>query len=242
MAVLDAANLKTFIDGIVRNVNHEFRTPLNLIVGHCELLTDLLSSNDREARESLAIILRSAKNIERLLRTVMTLASLQQKAVDLRASPINLATLLTRLGRDCAFKCAEKHLRFTLNIADHDLTVRYDEESLHHALSEMLDNAVKFTLRGTVALSAHKIGPQRVSISVSDSGIGIASHECERICEAFYQVDMATTRNFRGMGLGLTLAQRYLESSGATLSIVSEPGKGSVFTIIIDERNGFIRK
>ncbi len=216
-------------DEFLANTSHELRTPLHGIIGIAESLVDGAAGPLPDAaNRNLSLVVSSGKRLASLINDVLDFStlrndtlSLSRKATDLRplvdvvltlSAPLVLAKpveLVNRVPRD-------------LPMAD------ADEGRVQQILHNLVGNAVKFTRRGSVTVGA-SAADGWLTISVTDTGIGIAREDQERIFESFEQAEGGTTREFGGTGLGLTLAKQLVELHGGSLGVESAPGEGSTF-------------
>ncbi len=222
------------------NVSHELRTPLNSIL----LLSKLLGNNDQnrlsqEEREQLDIIHNAGKDLLSLIDTVLDLSKVEANMETVELSTIDLNKLLGELIALIKPIADEKGLEITLNI-DHAVTTAIvnDREKISQIIKNFLSNSIKFTEEGTIGVH---IGENReddstrrpLSISVSDSGIGIPKNKHSLIFDAFKQADGSTSRRFGGTGLGLTISRELSALIGGRIKLESSEGRGSTFSLVI---------
>lgn len=221
----------------LKNVNHEIRTPLNAIVGHAELLMEVIPPGNQyqEIRHSAQAIIRSSSRLERNLRAILDLSKLDAVAFTLAPATINLCELIERQLFEVQPEAERKAITVACEIEDPEITVTFDEYCLEHALANLLDNAIKFTERGRVTVRVYRGSDGGICVDVEDTGIGIDPSCFPGLFERFSQGNNGEARRYRGMGLGLALAKRYLAMNGAELSATSRKHEGSVFTIRLPE-------
>jgi two-component system sensor histidine kinase EvgS len=218
------------------NMSHEIRTPMNAIVGFSELLekTELTT----EQNEYLNAISSGATTLLRLLNDVLDIATIESGNLIIQNEMADIYKICEDIKAIYTQDITKKGLNFSV---EYDKNIPslllLDEMRLRQIFTNLISNAVKFTLEGEVYVSVNSyyVNKDRVNIKieVKDSGIGIAADELENIFLLFEQQDSENTREFGGVGLGLAIAQELTELMGGTLSVVSELGVGSVFTVEI---------
>ncbi len=213
--------------------SHEFRTPLNGILGMSEVLLRDPSLGEH-ARGRVALLQDAGKSMQALVDDVLDMASLDGGTVALEEAPFDLPRLIEQAAAPWQAEAAGR-IDFTLLLDDCPGAMLGDARRVRQILQHLLANAVKFTPSGSVTLQA--LGaPGAVEIRVSDTGIGIAAEEQDRIFRKFYQVDGGTRRAYGGIGVGLTLAQTFATRMGGTLTVESTPGSGSSFRLRLPHR------
>ena len=214
------------------SLSHEFRTPMNGIIGMTDLaLGTPLSS---EQRDYLELVKSSAESLFRLLNDILDFSKIDAGRLELEGIPFRLRDCLGRAVRALAYLAHEKGLELALDVdADVPEDVEGDPGRLRQILLNLLGNAIKFTERGEIVvrvrLDARDADGVSLLFSVEDTGIGIPADKQVGIFEAFTQGDSSTTRRFGGTGLGLAIATRLTELFGGRIWVQSEPGKGSRF-------------
>lgn len=215
----------------LKNMSHELRTPMNGILGFAQIMHEEALSE--EQKRITASILKSGNRLMATLNAIMSLALLESGEMKTRKKQISLQRLIQSIAAKYRPEAEEKGLSFTL-ISDHDmLTVYSDEELLMQALSNLADNAIKFTRTGGVTLEAKRIDGEKAAIYIRDTGIGIPDEHLETIFLDFRQVSEGYNRMFEGTGLGLSIAQRMLMLTGGEIRAESTPGGGSTFIVTI---------
>ncbi len=216
------------------NMSHELRTPLNGILGMAELA--LHASSPAEQRESIEVIRSSGDSLLAILNDLLDLSKIEAGKLELYLAPFSLRQLITETAQTFAFRMQEKELRFTTEFAENlpDSFVG-DVLRLRQILLNLVGNAIKFTAAGfiTVCARSEQQDADTVTLwlSVQDSGIGIAKDKQKRIFESFRQADNSIARTFGGTGLGLSICHKLTSLMHGTISVESEPGIGSTFTI-----------
>ena len=214
------------------SMSHELRTPMNAILGMTDLaleepLSDRLRDYLQTARESGDLLLH-------LLDEVLDLSRIEAGQFELDASPFSPRQVTEQIARALRVRAREKGLDLRCELAD-DLPnlVLGDSFRLRQVLINLVGNAVKFTAQGWVAVRAGVHCRNRQSVvldfSISDTGIGIAPEDRQRIFDPFTQADASTTRRYGGTGLGLAISRKLIALMGGTMGLESEPGQGSTF-------------
>ncbi|MEI6456310.1 MAG: response regulator [bacterium] len=229
---------------LLSNMSHEFRTPLTSILGYAEVIME--DGMDPEIRKSALKIFNSGKRLMKTLDSI-TLLSQMESGINPILREFDLHSLLN--------KSLESHKEFSnyksLNLEkrlDGKFMVVSDEELVLTACSALLDNAIKFTTRGTIQITttAPEIdGVRMAGFSITDEGIGISPENLEMIFEAFHQVSEGYSRHYEGIGLGLSITKRITLILGGKIKVESIEGKGSSFTFLFPlagELTGFAPK
>lgn len=213
------------------SMSHEFRTPLNAMLGYAQLLERDLSQTP-EQRDSLAGIGASGRHLLGLINEILDLAKIEAGRMELNPIDFDLAVLANGLAATFRPLCAQKKIGFRLELAEAPpVCVRGDEGKLRQVLINLVGNAVKFTGAGEVALRILRQAEGAWRFEVFDTGLGIPPEEQLEIFKPFHQGSGA--RHQGGTGLGLAIAQRQVELLGGTLEVKSERGTGSRFFFTI---------
>ena len=214
------------------NMSHEIRTPLNVVLGYTDVLADEVDATDNDdMKEHLDAIRRAGRRLNRTIQGILDFSKIEARAFELRPQSVKLATMLERHVEDLRILAEQKGLRLRCVIEDPKATVLFDEYCLSGALTNLLQNAIKFTEQGSITAKLYRGGDRNLKISVTDTGIGIEPGYLTRIFEPFSQEESGYTRRFEGNGLGLALTRSYLQLNGANISVQSQKGQGSIFII-----------
>ncbi|HEX9276580.1 MAG TPA: GAF domain-containing protein, partial [Casimicrobiaceae bacterium] len=216
------------------SMSHELRTPLNAIIG----LTEMMVSNaarfgTEKALESLRRVNAAGTHLLSLINEVLDLSKIEAGKLELNPEPVNLARLIDEVV-GTAGQLAEKNQNRLVVEAQENLgTLTADSMRLKQILLNLLSNACKFTKEGEVALRARKVADGRdwVELAVADTGIGLTAEQQAKLFQEFTQADSLTARRYGGTGLGLALSRKLARMMGGDVTVTSEPGKGSVFTV-----------
>jgi two-component system capsular synthesis sensor histidine kinase RcsC len=221
------------------SMSHEVRTPLHGALGNLELLA--MEQLTARQTERVLVIRRAFDALLALINNVLDLSKIEAHELELNIESFRIDELIERCAQTFAPSIVKKKVRF-LCLIDPSLAGRWigDGHRLTQVVMNLLSNAIKFTERGSITLKVRpgdvRDGLSWVSISVSDTGIGIPQEKLEGVFEPFVQADRTIDRRFGGSGLGLTLCRRILKLMGGHISVDSELGEGSLFTVDIPFR------
>ncbi len=214
----------------VANVSHELRTPLTAIKGYAETLAE---EAEGDSRKYLDVILRHADRLIDLTQDLLTLSELEEKGIPLRREAIDWPELLASVRVLFEKKLLEKKLRLDISLPENlePIAFKGDRFRLEQMFINLLDNAVKYTDRGGIAIHV-LVAPGRLIVEVKDSGVGIAPDHLPRIFERFYVIDKARSRQSGGTGLGLAIVKHIVTLHGGEIRVESTPGVGTTFTLL----------
>jgi signal transduction histidine kinase len=213
-------------------VSHELRTPLNLIGGYAQVLKDkTLGEINTKQEAALDKILHQSENLLSTINSVLDMARIEAGELTVTREEIRLPDFFQGL-RFYYDASLGKPLSMRWLIPSELPTLQSDQARLTIVVQNLINNAIKFTERGEIQVSArHLREKNRVEIEVKDSGIGIPKDALPIIFEKFRQVDNSSTRGYGGVGLGLHIVKVYTEALGGSVAVESQPGKGSTFTL-----------
>ena len=214
----------------VANVSHEFKTPLAAIRGYAETLLDWALEDKETSRKYITKLLRQSKQLENLVSDLLELARIEKlHTIELVAfDPYPIVENLVQQYREQAQK---KQQSLTLQWVKEPVRISGDPDMFRSILANLLDNAVKYTPAGGNIVVFARETEDKLVLSVKDTGIGIPRKELDRIFERFYRVDRARSREVGGTGLGLSIVKHMAELQKATVTVESEVGKGSCFSV-----------
>lgn len=210
------------------NVSHEIRTPLNGVIGMAQVMA--LHPLDRDQRERLDTIRASGEGLLGVLNSVLDMAKIEAGRVEIEQHPTQMARVIHSACDQLASLAAAKGLAFDVEISEAAACGWWNADAarLGQILANLVDNAVKFTERGRVAVSC-AVADGGLAFDVLDTGVGIPAAEFERLFEKFSQADGSMARRYGGAGLGLAISSRLVELMGGRLEVESQPGAGTVF-------------
>jgi len=212
------------------NVSHELRTPLTSIITFVETLEDV-DADDRETTlRFLSVIRRNAERMSALINDILELSAIEAGTVQVEPARVRLSTLVGYCFNALAPRADARGVKL-INEVSHDTYVRADARRLEQMLTNLIDNAVKYTRAGGEVRVSHERAGARDRVHVADAGEGIAAEHLSRVFERFYRVDGARSREMGGTGLGLAIVKHLARAHGGEATARSEPGRGSTFTI-----------
>jgi GAF domain-containing protein len=216
------------------SMSHELRTPLNAIIGLTEMMvTNAARFGTEKALEPLRRVNAAGTHLLSLINEILDLSKIEAGKLELNPEPVNLARLIDEVI-GTAGQLAEKNKNRLIVEAQENLgALTADSMRLKQILLNLLSNACKFTKEGEVALRVRKVADGRdwVELAVADSGIGMTAEQQAKLFQDFTQADSLTARRYGGTGLGLAISRKLARMMGGDVTVASEPGKGSVFTV-----------
>ena len=211
------------------NMSHELRTPLNGVLGYAQILERDEALRDRH-QANVQSILHCGEHLLSLINDVLDLSKIEAGRMEIHDEPLEVAGLVRRVSDIVSQRAAEKGLNLTVDVADEvPAAIVADRAKLRQILINLLGNAVKFTEEGAIGLRVGVRNGSRVVFRVEDSGVGMTEEELAVVFDAFRQAEGG--RKSGGTGLGLAICTRLAEHMGGELTVESEPGRGSVFTL-----------
>ena len=217
------------------NMSHELRTPLNSSLILAKLLSENAPGNLHEEQIRFANTIYSAGNdLLNLINDILDISKVEAGKLELVPEQLSVRHVVEGMAMVFTPLAQQKKLAFTVQIAD-DLaaTMVSDRQRLEQILKNLLSNALKFTSSGQITLVARPAGDGQVAFAVQDTGIGIRAEDQQGIFNAFQQADGTTSRKYGGTGLGLSISRDLAKLLGGEISLISEPGKGSCFTLTL---------
>jgi adenylate cyclase len=216
------------------SMSHELRTPLNAIIGLTEMIvTNAAKFGAEKVLEPLRRVNAAGTHLLSLINEVLDLSKIEAGKLELNPEPVNLVRLIDEVI-GTAGQLAEKNQNRLIVEAQENLgSLNADSMRLKQILLNLLSNACKFTKEGEVALRARRVtdGHDWIEFAVADTGIGMTGEQQAKLFEEFRQADRTTAQRFGGTGLGLAITRKLARIMGGDVTVTSEPGKGSVFTV-----------
>lgn len=214
------------------NVSHEFRTPLTLMLSPTEdALADTEAPLTAVQRERIEVVQRNGYRLLKLVNTLLDFSRIEAGRVQVVYEPTNLAMLTAELASVFRSTIEQAGMQLIVNCPLLPEAIYIDRESWEKIVFNLLSNAFKFTLQGTIKVELRWV-ESYVELTVKDTGIGIASEELPHLFERFYRVKGAQGRSFEGSGIGLALVQELVKLHGGTVNVASVLGEGSCFTAV----------
>ena len=220
------------------NTSHEIRTPMNAILGMNEMI--LKESSDLEIRQAALDIRRAGNHLLSIINNILDISKIESGKMELYRADYHLWQMLRDIEEGIFETVHEKGLKLVID-ADKNLPEHLygDEDHIRQVIVNLIDNAVKYTKKGTITLSVmggvkeHRV---KLIIAVKDTGIGIKQEDLPKLFHSFERVNMQETQTIQGAGLGLTLVRYLIELMGGTVRAESEYGKGSTFTVELTQQ------
>jgi signal transduction histidine kinase/PAS domain-containing protein len=215
------------------NMSHEFRTPLNAMLGYTSMLMQGVAGPlEPPLKRQLARIESNGRHLLTIINEILDISRIEAGRMPLQVSRFNVPDLVAEVRAELEPIILRSKLSVTIDMARDLRSVTTDRQKVKQILLNLLSNALKFTRQGSVRISARRLRDEHaVALSVTDTGIGIAPADRERIFEDFRQLDNSPTRAYGGTGLGLSICRRLAQMIDGRITVQSEVGKGSTFTL-----------
>jgi signal transduction histidine kinase len=216
------------------SMSHELRTPLNAIIGLTEMLVaNAAKFGTEKAAEPLRRVNAAGSHLLGLINEVLDLSKIEAGKLELASEPVNLARLIDEVIGTAEQLAEKNNNRLVVEAQENVGPLTADPMRLKQILLNLLSNACKFTKDGDVALRVRKVadGPGWIELAIADTGIGLTGEQQAKLFQDFTQADSLTARRYGGTGLGLALSRKLARMMGGDVTVTSEPGKGSVFTV-----------
>jgi two-component system, OmpR family, phosphate regulon sensor histidine kinase PhoR len=218
-------------DDFFNNIIHELRTPLATILMYARLLREGKAQDDQaKADRFLGVIERESDRLQRMVRQMLQLAKLEARELQRSSEPVNLKDILDQLLPPMADRATEKGLAFSQRIPAKLPDILGNEETLYMIFKNLVENAIKFTLSGTVRVEA-RVDAGYVCVEISDEGIGIPQQALPNMFKRFYRTQTAVERGIAGTGLGLYMVKEGVEKHQGSIELRSVEGEGTTFTV-----------
>lgn len=216
----------------IANMSHELRTPLSAVIGYAEMLEE--EAEELDGADTFLGDLRkigaNARHLLSLINDVLDLSKIEAGRMEVQPEDFDACELVSEVASTVEALAERRHNRLEVACADDLGTMHSDPVKLRQCLFNLLGNAAKFTENGTIALTARREG-ELLHFEVRDSGIGMTPEQLDRLFRRFSQADASTTRRFGGTGLGLAITKAFTTMLGGEITVTSEAGKGSAFTL-----------
>jgi signal transduction histidine kinase len=215
-------------------MSHELRTPLNAIIG----LTDMMTTNaarfgTEKALEPLKRVHNAGTHLLGLINQLLDLSKIEAGKLELAPEKVNLPPLIDEVIGTARQLAEQNKNRLVVDAAENLGTLVVDPMRLRQILLNLLSNACKFTKEGEVRLQVRRVGNGRdtIELAVADTGIGMTGEQLGKLFQEFSQAEASTAKKYGGTGLGLAITRKLARMMGGDVTVASEPGKGSVFTV-----------
>ena len=229
----ESDRLKT---AFLHNVSHEIRTPMNAIIGFSSLLNEP-GLSEPEKKQYIEIIFQSGGQLLSIINDIVDIANVESGQAKINLSKFNLNSALKSLTEQFSIIARANDIEIRMNpgMPDTESEIVTDNTKLVQILSNLINNAVKFTKKGAIEYG-YRLSGNWLEFYVNDTGIGISAEHLPRIFDRFYQVDSKVSRQYSGTGLGLSICKGFVELLGGSISVESEPGTGTKFMFVIPFR------
>jgi len=218
-------------DAFIANISHEIRTPLHIIIGYSNLITNELVGNLYPEMESyFQAIRRGSQRLMRTVEHILNISSIQVGTFSVRPEEIRVSDRVAELVHEMTSLAKKKGLELTFTSECPAAILYADRYCIDQAVSNVIDNAIKFTKKGEVSTRVYCVD-RRVCIEIRDTGIGISPEYLPKVFSVFSQEASGYTRPFDGLGLGLSLTKKYVELNRGSITVKSRKGKGTTFTL-----------
>jgi adenylate cyclase len=216
------------------SMSHELRTPLNAIIGLTEMIvTNAARFGTEKALEPLRRVNAAGTHLLSLINEILDLSKIEAGKLELNFEPVNLARLIDEVIGTAGQLAEKNQNRIVVEAKENLGALNADPMRLRQILLNLLSNAFKFTKEGEVTLRARRVAEGRdwIELAVADTGIGMTAEQQAKLFEEFSQADRTTAQRFGGTGLGLAITRKLARMMGGDVTVTSEPGRGSVFTV-----------
>jgi CheY-like chemotaxis protein len=224
------------------NVSHEFRTPLTLILGPTEeMLSGALGETNEIQRRHLLTLRHNAVRLQKLVNTLLEYARVEAGRIEATYEPVDIGLLTREIASTFCSAVHRAGLLYVVNCPSMDESIYIDRDMWEKIVLNLLSNALKFTFTGAIEISLRSSG-DRVALTVSDTGVGIADEELPYLFDRFHRVNGSRARTQEGSGIGLALVQELVKLNGGSLQVESALGSGTTFTILIPKGSAHLPK
>ena len=215
---------------LTSDVAHELRTPLMAMLATVEAMQDGVYPTDAEHLETVA---SETRRLARLVQQMLDLSRMENRTAPLNLEPVDIVSLARNIvaSQEQLFQSRDLRLRFTDETGGHGAVIEVDADMITQAVINLLSNAMRYTPEGGWVVASVKLDRKNVLISVADTGIGIAKEDLSRIFGRFWRADASRAREAGGLGVGLAVTKQIVERHHGFISVESELGKGTTFTI-----------
>jgi signal transduction histidine kinase len=231
-----AENLAKLKSEFLNQVSHELRTPLAVIIGYIECMTDgLYGKVETKHHEILQVVAKQSAHLKNMIDQILIYSRLEAGKQPVKIEDLQLAKVVGDMKDTFEFLCRQKGLELRWELSREPMMIRSDAMRVKEVVSNLLQNAVKYTERGSVTVCVETLlATDSVMVEVKDTGMGISEQHLNSIFEPFMQAHKTSTTHSRGgIGLGLSIVKKHLEQIKGTITVESELTKGSTFRIVL---------
>lgn len=214
----------------VANVSHELRTPISLIQGYAEALADHVEDSPVQQDQFMKIIIEESNRLKRLVEDLLELSRLQSGKADLEKEEINLFQVSEQVKEKYDQLFIQRNIKFKAEINQDAGTVWADKFMFEQIVLNLIDNAICYAPGGTITLTSART-QKGIELCLSDTGKGISEEDLPYLFERFYRADKSRNRESGGTGLGLSIVKNLVQAHGGIISVESEAGKGTKFSL-----------
>ncbi len=231
-AIEKAEKSEKIKSNFLAQMSHEIRTPINTILSFSNLIKEeLIDKVSEELKYGFSGINRASRRLIRTIDLILNMSDMQTGTHEYLPSKFDISFIIKKILDDYKEQINEKKLKIIFNNSVENTELIADLYSIEQIFANLIDNAVKYTIEGSIKIDITKNENNLLQIIIADSGVGISNDYLQKIFSEFSQEDMGYTRKFEGNGLGLALVKKYCELNNAIISVNSEKGKGSTFTV-----------
>lgn len=216
-------------------MSHEIRTPLNVILTSIPLIADEISSNDEDLKIILDSVKSAGKRLQRTIDMILSMSSVQSGNYKATFEKFDIIPDLKNMVKEFKSLSDDKGLTLKFNHSDDEAFITADRYTVNQVFQNLINNAIKYTLKGYVEVYVKNLKNEKVKIEIRDSGIGMSEDYIQKMFTPFSQEDTGYKREFEGNGLGLALVKKYIELNRAEINVESEKNIGSVFSVVFDK-------
>jgi signal transduction histidine kinase len=230
---LAAERARSNLSHFLANMSHELRTPLNAIIGVTEMLREDVEAAKQDT-EPLDRVLGAARHLLALINDILDLSKIEAGRMELVLSSFLLSPLIADMVKTIEPLAARNGNQVVVHCDTAIGTMHGDQMRLRQALLNLMSNANKFTERGHIRIDAYQRqenGCDWITLAIADTGIGMTTEQMGKLFQEFSQVHASTSHKYGGTGLGLAISKRFCQMMGGDITVESEPGRGSTFTI-----------
>jgi PAS domain S-box-containing protein len=220
-------------------MSHEIRTPLNVILTSIPLLADEISSRDEELKIILDSVKSAGRRLQRTIDMILSMSSVQSGNYKATFEKFDIVADLKKMVNEFKSLSDDKGLTLKFTHPKQEILITADRYTVNQIFQNLINNAIKYTLKGYVEVYIKSITDEKVKVEIRDSGIGMSSEYLQKMFTPFSQEDVGYKREFEGNGLGLALVKKYIELNRADINVESEKNIGSVFTVTFNNNINF---